>query len=242
MANATGLCGPVSVAAQVLYTSSSDQLHQLGLLVHSNDGRVFRYAKAGGTTLVRGNLQQASAEDTSNFQNLTATNVAAAATSVTTTSTVTLTANQLAGGFLVTVSATTGAGQVARIAGHAAATAAVVTINLDDPLVLATTGTLKIDMIPNPYSAVVVNPTTATSAPVGVCIHPITNAQFGWLQVRGAGPVLLDAGTGVVGTEQVASNATAGAVEPLTGVQAIVGTLLTGIAATDIGFCMLKLA
>jgi hypothetical protein len=38
-----------------------------------------------------------------------------------------------------------------------------------------------------------------------------------------------------VGTDLVASNATAGAVEALTGVQAVIGNAMSGIATTEYG-------
>ena len=243
MANASQLTGDIMLAAQGIYSESSTALHQLGQLVHSNDGRSFRYAKAGGTTLVPGKLQQSPAEDTSNFQNLTVTAPAAGATSIVTTSTVTLTVNQLAGAFLTISTASTNAGQVFRVAGNTAATAAVCTFYLDDPVVYAPTGTTKIDVHPNPYNAVVVNPATASSAPVGVALYKVTNAYFGWLQVKGPTSILAD-GTITVGTALDASNGTAGAVEAHAeaGVQAPVGTALTGVATTEYGMVQLNLA
>lgn len=243
MVNATPLTGTgPQVVAQGIHSESVSALHDLGSVVHTNDGRILRYCKAGATALVMGKLQQASAEDTSNHQALTIANAAAGATSITTTTTVTLAVNALAGGLLTVESATTGAGQTLRIAGNTAATAAAVTIYLDDPVLVATTGTALIDVILNPYNGVVVNPTTATSAPVGAAVFNITAAYFGWLQVAGACSILMD-GTGVVGTAQDASNATAGAVEPHpeAGVQAPVGTLITGVATTDYGFIKLDL-
>ena len=231
----TQLTGAIVVAAQQLHSESSTALHDIGSLIFSNDGRSFKYCKAGGTALVAGKLQQSSAEDTTNFQNLTCAVSSAGATSITTTSTVTLTANQLAGGLLTVVSATTGAGFVYKIKSHAAATAAVVTINLEDPIVVATTGTVVIDMIPNPYSAVIVNPTTATSAPIGVAVYNTTAAYFGWLQVGGVASILSDAGS-TVGTNVSASNATAGAVEAAVTAQAAIGVAVTGVATTEYGF------
>lgn len=242
MTNASALTGPVVVAAQSIYSESSTQLHNLGALVHTNDGRAFRYAKAGGTTLVPGKVQQAPAEDTSNFQNLTVTAPAAGDTSITTTSTVTLTVNQLAGAFLTITTASTNAGQTFRVAGHAAATAAVVTFNLDDPVVYAPTGTTKIDLHPNPFNAVIVCPTTLTSAPVGVAVYKVTNAYFGWLQVLGPCGVLAD-GANAVGSALVASNGVAGAVEDAAspGAQPYVGNALTGAADTEYGLVDLQL-
>lgn len=240
MPNQSQITGDTIVAAQGIYSESSTQLHTIGALVNTNDGRAFRYAKVGATALVPGKLYQSPAEDTSNFQNLTVTAPAAGDTSIVTTSTVTLTVNQLAGGFLVITSASTNAGQVLRIKGNTAATAAVTTISLDDPVVYTPTGTVKIDMHPNPYTAVIVNPTTASSAPVGLALYKTTAAYFGWLQVAGIGGVLADT-TITVGTNLVASNAVAGAVEPLTGVQASVGEALTGAADTDYALIKLQL-
>ena len=232
------LTGPVTVAAQSIFSESSSQLHNLGEVAFSNDGRAYKYCKAGATALVAGKLQQASAEDTTNLQNLTCAVSSAGATSVTTTSTVTVTANQVANGLLVVTAATTGAGFAYGIKGHAAATAAVVTFNLDDPIVVATTGTVTVDVIPSVYSAVVVNPTTATSAPVGVAVYNITATYYGWLQVSGVASILNDGGS-TVGTNVSASNGTAGAVEAAVTAQAAIGIAVTGVATTEYGFVKL---
>lgn len=225
----------ISIEPQDVFSTSSTQGTNIGAFATTGDGRGFRYCLAGGTTLVPGKLQQASAEDTSNFQNLTVSTSSAGATSIVTTSTVTLTVNQLAGGFVTITSATTGAGYTYKIKGNTAATAAATTIYLEDPIITATTGTVKIDAIPNPYSAVIVNPATASSAPVGVAVYPVTNAQYGWIQTHGPVSCLAD-GTVVVGTMLAASNGTAGALEAFTGVQAPVAQALTGIATTEYGF------
>jgi hypothetical protein len=224
-----------------IFSTSSTQGTDIGALATTGDGRYFRYCLAGGTTLVPGKLQQASAEDTSNMQNLAITNASANATSITTTTTVTLTANQVAGGLIVISKSSTGAGLTYKIASHAAATAAVVTFNLEDPVVTATTGTTTVDVAPNPFSGVIVNPSSASSAPIGAAIYPITNAQYGWLQVQGAcAPYAADA-TIAVGTQVCASNATAGAIEGMTGVQALVGTTITGIAVSEYGLVSVQL-
>ncbi len=242
MINQSQLTGDVIVAAQGIYSDSSTQLHPLGAYVSTNDGRAFRYVKAGVTALVAGKLQQASAEDTTNFQNLTVAVNSVGDVSVVTTTTVTLTVNQLAGGFLTVTSATTGAGFTYRIRGNTAATSAVTTITLDDPIVVATTGTVKVDCILNPYQNLIVNPATASSAPVGVAVYNITAAYFGWVQTRGVVSCLAD-GTVTVGTALDASNGTAGAVEAHAeaGVQATVGLAITGIATTEYGLIFVTL-
>jgi len=205
---------------------------QLGGLATTGDGRYFRYAKAGATALVPGKLQQSSAEATGN-ENLGVAAAAIGDTSITTTSTVTVTADQYAGGYVV-VTTTPGQGYQYQIAGHAAATSAVVTLNLTDPIQVALTTSSVIDLVANPYNGVVVNPTTATGLPVGVAVAATPANYYGWIQTGGVGTVLAD-GSITVGTNLVASNGTAGAVEPLTGVQALVGVAVTGIATTEYG-------
>lgn len=235
------LTGETQIAGQPLFSSSSTQQHVLGEKMVTPDGRIFRYCKAGGTTLVPGKLQQSPAEDTTNFQNLTAAVNSVGDTTVTTTSTVTVTANQLAGGYLIVTSATTGAGYTYRIKSHPAATAAVVTFTLEDPILVATTGTVKIDVHPNPYDGVIVNPATASSTPVGVAVYAITNGQYGWIQTHGPVAVLAD-GANAVGASVAASNAVAGAVEDAALVgQGFVGTSITGAADTEYGLVYLMI-
>lgn len=236
----TTLSSTTLVNPQDIFSASSTAGTIVGARATTGDGRVFRYVLAGGTALVVGDLQQASAEDTTNYQNLAVAAAAIGATSVTTTTTATVTANALAGGYLcVTTSA--GIGNVYQIGGNTAATGAVFTITLNDPLLVALTTGSRIDLIPNPYASVIINPASASSAPVGVAIYPITAAYYGWLQTQGAAPVLAD-GTVTVGTALVASNGVAGAAEALAGVQAAIGTALTGIATTQVGLVNLLLA
>lgn len=228
------------VTPQEIFTSSSTQGADLGAFATSGDGRGFRYALAGGTALVAGKLQQASAEDTSNYQNLAPSATSAGATSITITTSTTVTANALSGGFL-SITVTPGQGYMYGTKGNTATSAAAgLVINLSDPIQVALTTSSRIDVIPNPYASVIVNPTTATSAPVGVAIYPVTAAQYGWIQTHGPANVLAD-GAVTVGTALCASNGTAGAVEALAGVQAPVGIALTGIATTEYGSVFLTL-
>lgn len=236
----TSITGAVQMSSQGIFVSSDKIEHDLGALAFTNDGRAFRYCKAGATALVPGKLQQSSAEDTTNFQNLTVAVSSVGATSVTTTSTPTLTVNELAGGFLTVTDGTLGVGQMLRIKSHAAVSSAVVTINLEDPIAIATTGTVKIDCMLNPFKDVIVNPSTATSSPVGVAVFNLAATEFGWLQVGGIASVLSDGGD-VVGTSVIASNGTAGAVEDVASTtQSIIGTRVTGVATTEYGFIKLQ--
>jgi len=234
--------GPsLQVVAQALLSESSTQMHNLGELCFSNDGRAFRYVKAGATALVAGKLQQTAAQVTGD-QNLTAVAAAVGDFTIASTSTVTVTANQYANGYaLITV--TPGVGYMYQIKSHIAYTAAAPTFTLVDSIQVALTTTSRIDLIANLYSSVIVNPATATSTPVGVAVFPVTAAYFGWVQVSGVANVLAD-GAITTGTNLIASNAVAGAVEPgadAADLQANVGIAISGIADTEYGAVKLNL-
>ena len=224
--------GP-QVVAQVLLSSSSDQLHRIGEMVHSSDGRVYRYCKAGGTALVAGKLQQSQVEITGD-QNLTAVAAAAGDTALVSTTTVTITANEYAGGYAI-ITVTPGVGIQYLISGHAAFTTAAPTLTLSDPIVVALTTSSRIDLVHNPYLAVIISPTTATSGPVGVAVHAVVASEFGWLQVGGTAAVLTDGAT-AVGNFVSVSGSIAGAVIDATHVaEGAVGNALSGIADTEYG-------
>jgi hypothetical protein len=235
---ATALSGSLQVAAQPLMSDSSVQLHNLGETISSNDGRRFRYAQAGASALVAGTLQQTKAETTAN-ENLTAVAAAVGDFTIATTSTVTVTANQYAGGLAI-ITVTPGVGYAYAIKSHPAATAAALSLTLVDSIQVALTTTSRIDLVENPYKSVVINPATATQSPVGSAVYPITALYYGWLQTGGQASLLAD-GTVTVGTTLVASNGVAGAVEAFAGVQAVVGIAMTGIATTEYGAVRLML-
>lgn len=224
------------------YAEESVPSHNLGALGMTPDGRKFRYAKFSGT-LTAGELLQTSVEDTGD-QSLLVAAAAVGATQVTTVGTVTVTANQYAGGYLVaTGEGGTGNGYVYKIKSHPAATSAVVTLTLENPLVVAFTTSTQIDLVKNPYDGVIQNPTSATGAPVGVAFRDGTDGYYGWIQTGGPGLVKADAsGAVTVGSIVTASNQTAGCVEDGdSDTLTIVGTAITGIAQAEFGLCDLCL-
>lgn len=229
---------PQLVSADLSANDSSPQF-PVGAKSVSNDGREFRYCLVGAVATVPGKLYQASAEVTAN-QDVAIAAAAIGATAIVTTAVLTVTANQYAGGWVV-ISDDTGEGYQYKIKSHAAATAAVVTFNLEDPVKVALTTSTTIDLLASPFAGVVVNPTTATSAPVAAAVSVITAAYYGWLQTKGPAVLLAD-GAVTVGTNLAGSNAVAGAVEAHTGVQALVGIALTGVADTEYGSVQLNLS
>lgn len=219
--------------------------HELGELMQTADGRRYRYARAGsGAALVLGNLLQGPAE-TTDSQSLIVDAAAIGATSITTSDTTTVTVNEFAGGFVVvTGEASTGRGQILRIKSHPAATAAVVTLTLEDPVQVALTATTQVDLVHNPYNGVIQYPGTRSGTVVGVAVNEITASQYGWIQVGGPACVLVN-GTVTVGSVVVAAD-NAGAVEVgangTTEAFAPVGYAMTGIASTENGAVFLNVS
>lgn len=224
------------------YKSSTIPEHPLGTIGVTPDGRKFRYAlNNADNAAVAGELQQGRAEDTGD-QSVAIEAAAIGATEVTTTGTLTVTANQYANGYLIaTGEGGAGNGLYYRIKSHPAATAAVVTFQLYNPIEVALTASTQIDLVPNLWDGVIQNPTTASSAPAGVAMIAVPVSEYCWLQTGGQGITLSDGGA-TVGTSLVASNGTAGAVEDVASTtQAIVGTAMTGIASGEFGQTFLLL-
>lgn len=207
----------ISVAPQDIFTSSSTQATDLGALASTGDGRAFRYVLAGGTSLVPGKLQAGPAQDTTNLNPSGGIAVAAAAvgaTQVTLTASLTLTANQLAGA-IMSVAVTPGQGYSYKVKGNTAVSAAAnCVVTLEDPILVALTTSSRVVFSISPYNGVIVNPATASGAPVGVAVYPITNAQYGWVQTHGLVSCLNDSGT-AVGLGVAPSAAVAGAVKTM---------------------------
>lgn len=221
----TNLTGPTITAAQGIWQESSSPLHNLGEYIETADGRGFRYTLCGVTATVAGKVYQSSALDATNLQpsgGLTpSANVAIGGTEITVSDSVTLTANQLAGGYLSVV-VTPGQGYLYKIKSNTAVTAATgAVITLDDPLQIAITTASNFIVTPHPYSKIVVEPGTPTGVIVGVAHRVLTAAYYGWIQTYGAASVLFT-GTGVAGK----------AVGSLTGGTA--GSAAPAIAATNI--------
>lgn len=206
--------------------------HGLGTLGLTPDGRKFRYARAG-EALVAGTLTQAAAEDTVD-QGITPTAAAIGDRTITTSSTVTVTNGQYNDGYMV-ITITPGLGHIYKIKSHGAATAAALTFSLYDPIRVALTTTTRFDFVANPYAAVIINPTTATGMVTGVAFVAAANQAYTWIQTGGVASILSDGAT-AVGTQVVASNGTAGAVEDVASTtQAVIGIALSGITTAENG-------
>lgn len=215
-------------------------VYPLGTQMVLRDGRKFRYGSTGATTLVVGNLIQASISlTTDQNQSATASTTVNPYTGVATTNglggaaiglthgAAAVIANFFAEGF-IGVSVTPGGGDLYKIVSHVALSSGAATppdvVNLwpGHKIRRALTDTTsKVDLISHAYSRVIQMPATLpTGKIVGVAITPLTGAagrgNFGFLQTRGLAMVLMDNTSGIVGQPAIASTVTAGAVSLVT--------------------------
>ena len=212
----------------------------LGAEYISPDGRKYRFARAGAVALVVGNVVQAPAEDTGD-QAITPTATALGSTTFLTSSTMTVTANQYAGGY-VTVSVTPDLGGVYKIKSHPAATAAALTFTLEEPIRTAWTTSTRLDFVANPFNGVVACPTTLTSSPVGVAVNDLAINGYGWIQTHGPCNIKNDAaGALTVGVAVMTSSSVAGNVRLQTAGNQIIGTAMTGVASGENGLFFINL-
>lgn len=209
---------PLFLSSQDLYASDTVKNFPLGTMAFGSHGRIFRYALAGASNLVLGNVLQAAAQDTQ-FENM-----AVLASPIVlvqngqqtvniTNGTTTVVPNQYING-QVTVYTTPDLGSeydITSVSGTLTSGGALV-VGLDHPLNTAWTTSTKVTMKPSPWAGVLQFPaTTQTGIPVGVVINAIPATQYGWVQTHGLASVLSDGSTFAVGSEVGTPSGTAGA-------------------------------
>ena len=205
----------VLVSPQDLLSSLPTIQTELGNRVTDSAGRVYRYAQAGASNLVQGNMLQ-SPISVANHQHIA---VAATAATGSYTVTATLGATAATSGFYSNgyMSVDTGSGLLGAtysIVGNGAVlSGGVITLTLGEPLQQALTTSAYVSLTPNTYSGVIQMPaTTPTGIPVGVALTNMTAAYYGWIQTRGVASVLSDASTATQGKAVQIPSGTAGAV------------------------------
>ena len=198
------------------FNTYTDERWALGTQLILQDGRKFRFAKAGGSTLVVGNLIQAAA-NTANHVDVAG--VASAIGSISPSVTLGATsaaANLYAEGYAITTKTPDGA-RLYRIDNHASNTgsaALVINFSAGYSLVAAWTTATNVSLLKNPYDSVIQAPnTTLTNSLLGIACSAPTSANFGWLATSGTTPALQN-GTLVLGQAATASAAAAGVVGP----------------------------
>lgn len=213
------IAGWATVGDLDLYTSYTVQPSgiSIGQIVPGQHGKLFRLALAGGSALVKGNLLQAAAQDTT-YENM-AVGTAGAVGDTTlqvTNGTATITSAQFEGGQISIYTAGTIAicdtYTITGVTGTLT-TGGALTVSLDRPLRYAVTTSAKVNMKRSPWSGVIQMPqTTQTDMPVGVAIYEIPLGQYGFVQTHGICSALSDNSTFAVGSMLSPSLAVAGAV------------------------------
>lgn len=208
------------------FISSATPAHQVGTRAVSDDGRVFRYVKAGAADLVAGNVLQGPATIPLHLAN-TPPAVAVGAKTFTYTPGATAAATQFYAGGILQVDTTPGNGYSYVIDNHLAITASTAfTLNLKDPIQVALTTSSRVGLLPNKYNGVIQFPvTTATGSAVGVATYIITAAQYGWVQTWGLCSVLIS-GTPALGAMVMTPSAVAGSAIIMTTTNLIVAQIV----------------
>lgn len=205
-----------------LFKTSTDPsiLIDCGQRFTTSDGREVVLVQNGTVALVAGVLTQHS-PIIANHENLAVTAFQAGNPATTTPTTVTITvgatvvnSQQYQNGFVV-VNSGTGIGQTLQIADcPGVAASGSLTLTLADNPVVALDVTSTVDLIAQPYTGVVINPTTATATPAAETLYAIPASvantynssgavltvgtyQYGWALTRGVTSALNSGGTAV---------------------------------------------
>lgn len=179
---------------QSIYETSSVPLAKLGSRKVVGD-RVFRYARCGSLDGAAGKLMQAPAFN-ANWQGVSLATTRGAVVGAKSiwlySSTATLTANQLAEGYLGIESGTAAnQGYSYRIKSHGVVTATTTfEVKLYDAIKQVATGTDKVSLYPNMYNGVTVQTAAAGAMPVGIAPIAVTTGDYFWLQTWGPTPAL----------------------------------------------------
>ncbi len=194
--------------------ASTDQRYPLGTQLCFHDGRKYRFASTGGSTLAVGDLLQGAAGVSGDRAQTGVANAAGTRSPVVTNTNPTA-ANLYAEGYLV-VDTTPGGGELYVIDNNAAIAAATGTYNLaaGHAIRTATTTSSTTTLVKNPFQKVIQLPITTGTGPIaGVAVKALTSGQFGWVQTAGMAAVLAN-GTLVIGDTASATRSAAGAVGP----------------------------
>ena len=211
---------------------------QIGALGVTEDGRWFKYANLGGTSNILPGTLLTTPALTNNTGLALATTNSTSALSAGSTSLVVVngstavTADQFVGGYLQVNSTTNGYASYRIIGNTAAAASGNITVLLAQSEPLQNTaalvaGTDTVNLIQNPYWAIVPNASLAQVA--GVLTVPYTYTSgynaFAWVQVKGLTNVKVDSSTPAAGNG-LSQSATSGTV----GTTGVSGSAVIGVA------------
>ncbi|MCK5642791.1 MAG: hypothetical protein KAJ19_18425 [Gammaproteobacteria bacterium] len=183
---------------------TSEQKQKLGTKGVLPDGRVFYYAKNSSTAITTaGQIVDGIAAVAAHDMDLAAAAASAGATSFTSGTSLTVTKNQYADGYVL-FNDGPAQGEVYRIKSNTAVSSATgleVTIDEPDGLRTALTTSSLFGLVYPPYKDVKIidGDGTMTTGPLGVNPIPVTASYYFWLQTAGVSSVLSGAAVAVVG-------------------------------------------
>lgn len=183
----------LSLTNQDARVVSATQLHKLGSVAETADGRVFRYASAGASNLAAGllNTPAAKVANHTNIAVATAAPVGQRFVNVTLGATAT-TIGQYDGGYLVAIDVA-GQGSAYRIAGTpviALSTSGI--IQLEEGIATALTTSSKVSLVPPVFGNSIVSAAAAALFVNGSNNVAVTAANYYWSQTGGIASVLSD--------------------------------------------------
>ena len=238
--NINGISDDYSLADADPYAESATQLFPLGTTLDWGD-RAFKYAQVSSAgAITAGKLLQQRASVVAHHSQNDMTGAVSATTTDTTDISIELSGdtdaalNLYQDGYLI-INSGTGAGQSWRIKSHPVVdqsddATAVITVYGKLVTALASGASSEATLTYNPYKDVIVSPTTATGAVVGVTNIDMTDDYYGWIQVRGP-KACLAGETLVLGMSVMASDADAGAVMPDNGddLEPVIGEVMASV-------------
>lgn len=204
-----------SLTATDIRTTSSTKQDTLGAVGATADGRTYRYAKAGASNLVAGNLL-VNADLNADVTNKTVAAAAAVGVNQVQVNVAgAVTADAYADGYL-TVNDATGEGITYRVSGNTSASGSgTIYVTLYDQVQVALVATTsEYTLEKNPWDSVVISATDQADMAVGVSNTAVTAANYFWCQTRGVCAVLADEAV-TRGLALTIGTGTAGAVEAL---------------------------
>lgn len=166
---------------------------KLGSVGVTRDGRVYRYTRAGGTTLAPGKITVAATVDSNVTNKTVARTYDANVMQVIIDAAGAITQDAYADGTLSIVDAT-GEGISYAVRGNTATSgAAELTVDLDEPTATALTiDVSEASLTKNPWGDTVISVADQLDMAVGIPNVSITNAYYGWTQTRGVCAALAD--------------------------------------------------
>lgn len=236
------------IPAQGILDMSATQKYPLGTRYAKNDGRVFRYAKAGAADLVAGNLISSAALNggkTTVQTDLTPSAAAAGTYAVSVTiDTTEQPKDTFKNGWLAVTDgdAANAMGDLYLIKSHPLSATTLV-LTLYEPLKRAITASSRISLLGNIYKDVIQCAATPTGIIVGVCPTVVTTLYYCWLQTWGIANVL--AGGAIAAGLDIVAGTGAGEVDDVqttTAHEIRVGQAPGAIADTDSGYIFLQIS